>query len=104
MLSVIVGAHLRAKREEHGLSQAELAKELGVTRQHLSRIELGQVAPVLPMLLKISRQLGVTTDWLLTGRETPDLPDVNSAIRADQGISPAAKRALIGIIDELLRR
>ena len=103
MLSII-GTQLRAKREQLGLSQAELAKELGVSRQRVSHIELGQVAPPLPMLLKIGRQLGVSTDWLLTGRETADPPDVTDAIRADQGISPTAKRHLIGIIEELLGR
>jgi addiction module HigA family antidote len=103
MLSVIIGTHLRAKREELGVSQAELAKELGVTRQHVSRIELGQVVLTLPMLLKLSRLLGVSTEWFLTGRETADPPDVTVAIRGDQGISPTAKRALIGIIEELRR-
>jgi transcriptional regulator with XRE-family HTH domain len=40
-----IGSHVRKKREALGLNQAELAKELGVTHQHVSRIELEQVAP-----------------------------------------------------------
>jgi transcriptional regulator with XRE-family HTH domain len=101
MLRMKIGSHLRSKREELGLSQAELAKELRVTRQHVSRIELERAAPTLALLLKLSRQLGVSTDWLLTGRETADPADAADTIRADPGMSPAAKRHLIGIIQEL---
>ena len=52
-------------------SPGRLAGELGVTRQHLSRLELGHDTPTLPMLLSLSRQLGVSTDWLLVGRAPP---------------------------------
>ena len=98
---MMIGSHLRSKREELGLSQAELAKELRVTRQHVSRIELERVAPTLALLLKLSRRLGVSTDWLLTGRGTADPADATDTIRADSGMSPAAKRHLIGIVEEL---
>jgi putative transcriptional regulator len=98
-----MGIRLRTRRAEIGLSQAELAGELGVTRQHLSRLELGHDPPTLPMLLSLSRQLGVSTDWLLVGRATAETPDVAEAIRADQGISEAAKSHLIGLVEELLR-
>jgi transcriptional regulator with XRE-family HTH domain len=110
-LTAEMGVRLRARREELGLTQDELAGELGVTRQHLSRIELGHVQPTLPMLLSLSRQLGVSTDWLLIGSafarseapsKTSETPDVAEAIRADQGISEAAKSHLIGIVEELL--
>ena len=98
---MMIGSNLRSKREELGLSQAELAKELRVTRQHLSRIELERVAPTLGMLLKLSRRLGVSTDWLLTGRATAEPADVTDTISRDSRMSPDAKRYLIGIIDEL---
>jgi transcriptional regulator with XRE-family HTH domain len=95
-----IGSHVRKKREELGLNQAELAKEVRVTHQHISRIELEQVAPSLEMLLKLSRRLGVSTDYLLTGREHAPL-DALSGIRAEPSISPSAKRHLIGIVNEL---
>ena len=95
-----IGSHVRKKREELGLNQAELAKELRVTHQHISRIELEQVAPSLEMLLKLSRKLGVSTDYLLTGREPAPL-DALGGIRAEPGISATAKRHLIGIVNEL---
>jgi transcriptional regulator with XRE-family HTH domain len=95
-----IGSHVRAKRIALGLSQEDLATELGVKHQHVSRIELGDTTPSLETLLGLSRTLGVSTDYLLTGREqTP--PDVAGAIRATPDISATAKRHLVGIVGEL---
>ena len=95
-----IGSHVRAKRIALGLSQEDLATELGVKHQHVSRIELGDATPSLETLLRLSRILGVSTDYLLTGRETAPV-DIAGAIRGDHRLSPAAKRHLIGIIGEL---
>jgi transcriptional regulator with XRE-family HTH domain len=95
-----IGTHVRAKRNALGLSQVDLARELGITHQHVSRIELGDVAPSLEMLLKLSRKLGVSTDYLLTGQQTTPL-DAAGAIRAAPDISASAKRHLVGIVEEL---
>jgi transcriptional regulator with XRE-family HTH domain len=100
MPSIKIGSHVSRKRKALGLTKAELASELKVSHQHVSRIELDQVAPSLELLLKISRALGVTTDYLLTGRELAPL-DASGAIRAEPGISSAAKRHLIGVLMEL---
>jgi len=95
-----IGTHVRARRNALGLSQTDLARELSVSHQHVSRIELGDATPSLEMLLKLSRKLGVSTDYLLTGKEQAPL-DAAGAIRSDPAISPSAKRHLVGIIEEL---
>lgn len=46
--------------------ELDLARELSVTHQHVSRIELGDATPSLEMFLKVNRKLGVSTDYLLT--------------------------------------
>lgn len=97
---VNIGSHVRKKREALGLNQTELAKEPRVTHQHVLRIEQEQVAPSLELLLKLSRTVGVTTDYLLTGRDTAPL-DATGAIRAEPNISTAAKRHLVAIVEEL---
>jgi hypothetical protein len=56
--------------------------------------------PSLDVLLNLSRRLGVTTDFLLTGQETTPL-DAIGAIRAEPRLNPTAKRHLIGVINEL---
>ncbi len=62
--------HLR-KRE--GLSQEELAAELGVSRQAVSRWEMGSAIPDAPNLLHISKRFGVTVDSLLD-EGSPEIP------------------------------
>jgi uncharacterized protein len=48
---------LRALREREGISQADLARRLGVTRQALSAVEIEKQAPSLPVAIRIGREL-----------------------------------------------
>lgn len=102
MAGIQIGRHVRARRIALGLSQEELARELRVKHQHVSRIELGDVLPSLETLLGLSRVFGVSTDFLLTGQEVGP-PEISGAIRAAPDISPAAKRHLVGLVRELRR-
>jgi transcriptional regulator with XRE-family HTH domain len=52
-----------------GKSQAEIALELGVSKNVMSYWKSGKVSPRADILLKISRKTGVSIDWLLTGKE-----------------------------------
>lgn len=56
------------QRKRQGLSQEELAARIGVSRQAVSRWELGSTMPDAPNLVKLADLFGVTTDYLL--RET----------------------------------
>ena len=54
---------IRELRTERGLTQAELADAVGVTRQTVIAIEQGKYSPSLEMAFQISRVLGaVLTD------------------------------------------
>jgi len=97
-----IGKRVRAQREGLKLTQEALARELGITHQHISRIEGGHVAPSLELIVKLSKRLGVTTDYLLAGDDRPGV-DLVGAIRGDRRLSAQAKRHLIGLVDELQR-
>ena len=56
---------LMALRKKGGMSQEELADQLGVSRQAISRWELGTTLPDAPNLLKLSNLFCVTVDYLL---------------------------------------
>lgn len=56
---------LQTLREEHGMSQLELAEQLGVSRQTVSRWETGQIKPSADNLLRLSQLWGVPVDALL---------------------------------------
>ena len=55
---------MRAARAERGMSQADLAAAVGVTRQTSSMIESGNYNPTLRLCLGICRALGKTLDQL----------------------------------------
>lgn len=54
-----------ALRREQGLSQAEFAAKLYVTRQAVSRWENGETTPEVETLGRIAETFGVTVDYLL---------------------------------------
>ena len=53
-------------REGRGLTQHELADELGTTNVYLCNIERGRRAPSLPLLVKLVGVLGTTLADLFT--------------------------------------
>jgi len=50
---------IRVLRGEQGLSQAELAKRLRVSRQTVNAIEKGRYDPSLPLAFKVARLFGL---------------------------------------------
>jgi transcriptional regulator with XRE-family HTH domain len=68
-LAPVVGANLRKLRMRRGLSLEKLAQKSGVSRAMLGQIELGQSAPTINVLWKISRALDVTFATLIQARE-----------------------------------
>lgn len=60
---------LTALRQEKGLSQADVAEQLDVSRQAISRWETGKVVPTVDNLACLSRLYGVPMEALLYGDE-----------------------------------
>ena len=58
---------LTALRTERGLSQEELAREVEVTRQTVSKWERGLIAPSTVNLIALGRLYGVSLDELVNG-------------------------------------
>ena len=93
----MLGARIAALRREAGLSQAELASRLQVSPSALGMYEQGRREPSADTLVRLSRELGVTTDYLLTGkpaeRETEKLDELLGRIRAaDQRLEQRQQR------------
>lgn len=60
-------------RRQSGLSQEELGYKLNVTRQTVSKWELGQTTPEMDKLVSLSKIYGITLDELTSEEETTDL-------------------------------
>ena len=54
-------------RRSHGLSQEQLGEKIGVTRQTISKWELGQTTPEMEKLAALSDLFGVSADELIRG-------------------------------------
>ena len=61
---------IRSRRKELALSQEELAKKCGVSRQTINAIENNKYDPTLSLAFHLARELQVTVDELFT----PDTP------------------------------
>ncbi len=64
--NMIVGGVMRAMREEHGLTQAQLATKLDIPASTLSRIEKGNYSCSVEQLAWIAETLGITPSSVMT--------------------------------------
>lgn len=60
-----LGEKLARLRKARGMSQEQLAAALGVSRQAVSKWELGETVPDVSRVVAMSELFGVTTDYLL---------------------------------------
>ena len=97
-----IGRRIRKRRQELELTQQDLAQALGLTSQHISAIEQDKRTPSLSSLSKLAEDLGVTVDYLATGKQGV-IVDTIPAIKADKKLSLKSKKALVNLVEELYR-
>lgn len=59
------GEVLRELRHARGLSQESFAEACGISRPHVSRLEIGRNSPTLSMLFQVAQALKLTPDELI---------------------------------------
>lgn len=74
-------------RKKNGWSQEDLAQQMGVSRQSVSKWESGQSIPDLDKILKLSLLFNVSTDYLLKDEVQADdaAPAVDVPVPEDEG-------------------
>ncbi|CAN7473575.1 helix-turn-helix transcriptional regulator [Phenylobacterium sp. LjRoot225] len=109
-----IGARMRARRRQLGLSQSELAAELGVSFQQVQKYERGANRVAASTLVTAAAVLGVSIGWLVA-EEAPragekDLlsalsrPGALEILQAFNAIAdPRGRNALLAIARELAR-
>ncbi len=60
-----LGRNLKRIRMEKGISQGDIARELGVSRGFVSNLENGKTNPTLATITRLAKAVDVTTDELL---------------------------------------
>ena len=61
-LYIVMNNDVREQRLQRGLSQAELAQMMNVSRQTINSIETGRYIPSLPLALALGRFFGVPVE------------------------------------------
>jgi transcriptional regulator with XRE-family HTH domain len=69
-----IGARLKRLRLQRGFSQRDLSSP-GVSYAYISRIEAGARTPSVKALRKLSQKLGVSVEYLETGRDIREVDD-----------------------------
>lgn len=90
-------------RKREGYSQEELANKLDVSRQAISRWEMGTAVPDSSNLLQISKLFSVSTDYLLNDKyaSDDDLPKVkekNKNLRYEKDAKQYKKNVKIELV------
>ncbi len=88
--------NILALRRKAGLSQEQLAEQLEVTRQTISKWEGGHSVPDLEKLQAMCRVFGVTLDEL-TGTEPPQIRPIKKSI-----LHPGLLLCLVGAVGLIL--
>ena len=87
-----LGEKLQLLRRSRGLSQEQLAAELDVSRQAISKWECGDSTPDLDKLRTICTYFGVTTDYLIWEHEE----DVPQTAASKQDVNVCGRNGIFG--------
>lgn len=98
-----LGARLQALRRQAHLSQQELAERLHVSRQSISKWELGTAKPDLDNMIRLSELFGVSLDELVLGKtqNRQEIPQ-NSAQPVENAKTKRRKRMRLCLLAGVL--
>ncbi len=92
-----IGKRISTRRKQLGLTQEQLADQMNVSIQMVSNLERGNKAIRIENLLHLSEILAVSTDYILTGKESSlDISDLTAQIAA----LPESSRKMIRMLVE----
>ena len=69
---ISIGKRIQNRRKQLMLTQEQLAEMMNVSIQMVSNLERGNKAIRIDNLINLSQILDISTDYILTGKETTD--------------------------------
>jgi transcriptional regulator with XRE-family HTH domain len=99
-LAKTLGAAARAARARAELTQAQVARQVGVQLEVYGRIERGEMFPSVPTLRRICVALEIPSDELL-GLEVGGSPRLRRLVSAARGLSASQLRLLHVLAESL---
>src|SRR5579863_7991404 len=88
MASASSGEPLRRAREARGLTQLELARRAGISRQALGALEAGTYQPGVAVAIALARELGDSVEGLFGGEAPAGCDRVRAVWAGDDAPTP----------------
>lgn len=79
-------------RKKRGISQEELAGEIGVSRQTISKWETGESTPDMEKMITLSAYFGITLDELVLGKK--DMPENMTENMTDNTVGKTVEKVM----------
>lgn len=96
------GKRIQKARKAHGLTQEQFAIKLNISDRHLGRIERGECAALIDLLVEVAVSLKTTLDFLICGvTETPRERELSALIEKQHQNIQKFKMTLNSLMDEL---
>jgi transcriptional regulator with XRE-family HTH domain len=103
----LIGDRLQRLRKKRGLTQAELAEQIGITREAVSAYEAGRVRLVDEIVIRCAIILHVSTDELLgvSMTNSDDSPSLRimRRVKKIERLPPAKQKAVLQTLDLALQ-
>jgi len=92
-------------KKQKKMSQIELSKITGISRDAISKYERGDVTPSVEYAKRIADALGVTIDYLVNDSDQEDILDNEAVkrIKEIQLLPELEKNKILSVIDALIR-
>ncbi len=94
-----IGQKIRKFRKAHGLSQEQLAEQIGISVTHMSHIETGNTKLSLPVLVDLAKCLEVSTDDILFD----NTPNKNSYLNELSNVLDSCSAKEVQIIADIAK-
>jgi transcriptional regulator with XRE-family HTH domain len=103
-IAAALGARIAELRTSQGLTQEQVAEQLDMGNQAISRIERGAVLPPITRLYELGEVLGCRVDEFLL--DASDRGTDQAAVITQQlaGLAPADREMVLGIVSQLAHR
>lgn len=95
-----VGEKMKAVREARGLTQADVAKQLGIAQAHISRLEKGKAKPSGQLIKLFAQTFAVPEKWILSEEET-EKPSLESVEEIADAFQTMVLRVALGYLTVL---
>jgi transcriptional regulator with XRE-family HTH domain len=107
-MALNIAENLKAARKKQGLTQAELAELIGVTREAITAYESGRVRLMDDILIRFSSVLKISTDEILgVKKSSSDIPVVSlrlmKRLQKIERLPAFDQKALLKTIDNALK-